>query len=55
MGKIIQSPRGNRLSCKNWQIEAPYRMIQNNLNPDVAEDPENLIVYGFNNIDINFW
>ena len=46
MGKIIQAPRGNRLSCKNWQIEAPYRMIQNNLNPDVAEDSENLIVYG---------
>ena len=46
MGKIIQAPRGNRLSCKNWQIEAPYRMIQNNLDPDVAEDPENLIVYG---------
>ena len=46
MGKIIQAPRGNRLSCKNWQIEAPYRMIQNNLDPEVAEDPENLIVYG---------
>ena len=46
MGKIIQAPRGNRLSCKNWQIEAPYRMIQNNLDPDVAEDSENLIVYG---------
>ena len=46
MGKIIQAPHGNRLNCKNWQIEAPYRMIQNNLNPDVAEDPENLIVYG---------
>ncbi len=46
MGIIIQAPRGNRLSCKNWQIEAPYRMIQNNLDPDVAEDPENLIVYG---------
>jgi len=46
MGKIIQAPRGNRLNCKNWQIEAPYRMIQNNLDPDVAEDPENLIVYG---------
>ena len=46
MGKIIQAPIGNRLNCKNWQIEAPYRMIQNNLNPEVAEDPENLIVYG---------
>ena len=46
MGKIIQAPIGNRLNCKNWQIEAPYRMIQNNLNPEVAEDPKNLIVYG---------
>ena len=46
MGKIIQAPIGNRLNCKNWQIEAPYRMIQNNLNPEVAEDPENLNVYG---------
>ena len=46
MGKIIQAPQGNRLNCKNWQIEAPYRMIQNNLNPEVAEDPKNLIVYG---------
>ena len=46
MGIIIQAPQGNRLNCKNWQIEAPYRMIQNTLNPEVAEDPENLIVYG---------
>jgi len=46
MEKIIQAPQGNRLNCKNWQIEAPYRMIQNNLNPEVAEDPKNLIVYG---------
>ena len=40
------APRGKELSCKNWQIEAPYRMIQNNLHPDVAEDPDNLVVYG---------
>ena len=46
MEKIIKAPQGNRLNCKNWQIEAPYRMIQNNLNPEVAEDPKNLIVYG---------
>jgi urocanate hydratase len=46
MGKIIRAPQGNRLNCKNWQIEAPYRMIQNNLDPEVAEDPKNLIVYG---------
>ena len=34
----IHSPRGNELTCKNWQIEAPYRMIQNNLDPEVAEN-----------------
>ena len=42
----IKPPVGNQLTCKNWQIEAPFRMIQNNLHPDVAEDPENLVVYG---------
>lgn len=44
--RIIQSPRGSQLTCKNWQIEAAYRMIQNNLDPSVAEHPEKLIVYG---------
>ena len=42
----IHSPRGNELTCKNWQIEAPYRMIQNNLDPEVAENPDQLVVYG---------
>ncbi len=42
----IQSPRGNKLSCKGWQQEAAFRMIQNNLDPDVAENPQELIVYG---------
>jgi len=42
----IHAPTGSELSCANWQIEAPYRMIQNNLDPDNAEDPENLVVYG---------
>ena len=46
MKNNIKHPIGNNLTCKNWQIEAPYRMIQNNLHPDVAEDPENLVVYG---------
>ena len=46
MSKIIKSPVGTQLSCKNWLIEAAYRMIQNNLDPDVAFDPNNLIVYG---------
>jgi urocanate hydratase len=44
--RTIRAPRGNQLTCKNWQIEAAYRMIQNNLDPEVAFDPDNLIVYG---------
>ena len=43
---LIKSPKGSKLTCKNWQIEAPFRMLQNNLDPDVAEDPSNLVVYG---------
>jgi urocanate hydratase len=42
----VRAPRGTNITCKNWQIEAAYRMIQNNLDPDVAGDPMNLIVYG---------
>lgn len=42
----IHSPRGNKLSCKGWQQEAAFRMIQNNLDPAVAENPQELIVYG---------
>jgi len=42
----IHAPRGTTLTCKNWLIEAPYRMLQNNLDPQVAGDPEHLIVYG---------
>tara|TARA_Y100000748_G_scaffold235290_1_gene199283 strand:- start:3248 stop:4897 length:1650 start_codon:yes stop_codon:yes gene_type:complete len=42
----ISSPTGIKLTCKNWQIEAPYRMIQNNLDPNVAENPDDLVVYG---------
>jgi urocanate hydratase len=44
--RIVRAPRGTELSCKNWLIEAPYRMIQNNLDPEVAGAPDNLIVYG---------
>ena len=46
MAHLIRAPRGTQLTCKNWLIEAPYRMLQNNLDPEVAFDPENLIVYG---------
>ncbi|MBL8749793.1 MAG: urocanate hydratase [Planctomycetes bacterium] len=41
-----RAPRGKTLTCANWQIEAAFRMVQNNLDQDVAEDPEKLIVYG---------
>jgi len=46
MKKIIKSPIGNKLNCKGWHQEAAYRMLQNNLDPDVAENPDDLIVYG---------
>ncbi len=44
--RIIRAPRGSELSCKSWLTEAPFRMIQNNLDPDVAENPAELVVYG---------
>jgi len=46
MSRTIHPPTGDELSCKNWQIEAAYRMIQHNLDPNVAEVPDELIVYG---------
>jgi urocanate hydratase len=42
----IAAPTGTTLACKSWLTEAPFRMIQNNLHPDVAERPEDLVVYG---------
>jgi urocanate hydratase len=42
----VASPTGSTLSCKNWLIEAAYRMVQNNLDPAVAENPDALVVYG---------
>ncbi len=44
--RVIRAPRGNTLTCKNWIAEAAYRMIQNNLDPEVAENPQHLVVYG---------
>ncbi len=43
---IIRAARGNKISCKGWQQEAALRMLMNNLDPEVAERPEDLIVYG---------
>ncbi|MEN9763075.1 MAG: hypothetical protein RI906_2901 [Pseudomonadota bacterium] len=42
----VRAPRGTELHCANWLIEAAYRMIQNNLDPEVAENPDALVVYG---------
>ena len=44
--RIVRAPRGSRISCKSWLTEAAFRMLQNNLDPDVAERPEDLVVYG---------
>lgn len=44
--RIVRAPRGTQLNCKSWLSEAAYRMIQNNLDPEVAERPQDLVVYG---------
>ncbi|MNU57710.1 Urocanate hydratase [compost metagenome] len=44
--RVIKAPTGSTLNCKDWVTEAAYRMIQNNLDPEVAERPEDLVVYG---------
>ena len=44
--RVVRAPRGTQLNCKSWLTEAPFRMIQNNLDPGVAERPDDLVVYG---------
>src|SRR3954466_14985532 len=44
--RVVRAPRGSQLSCKGWHQEAAMRMLMNNLDPDVAENPDKLIVYG---------
>jgi len=44
--RIIRAPRGTKLSAKSWSTEAPLRMLMNNLDPEVAENPQELVVYG---------
>ncbi len=44
--RTVRAPTGTQLHCKNWLIEAAYRMLQNNLDPAVAENPDQLVVYG---------
>src|ERR1700712_25213 len=45
-GRVVRAPHGTALHCKSWLTEAAFRMLQNNLDPDVAERPEDLVVYG---------
>src|SRR5690625_7865084 len=42
----VRAPRGTHLTARSWQTEAPLRMLQNNLDPEVAERPDDLVVYG---------
>src|SRR5690242_21344636 len=44
--RVIRAPRGTALSAKSWLTEAPLRMLMNNLDPEVAERPQDLVVYG---------
>src|SRR3954453_17202042 len=44
--RVIRAPRGTALNAKSWQTEAPLRMLMNNLDPEVAENPADLVVYG---------
>src|SRR5262245_49950316 len=44
--RLVKAPRGDRLSCKGWPQEAAMRMLMNNLDPEVAERPDDLVVYG---------
>jgi urocanate hydratase len=44
--RVIRAPRGSELTCKSWLTEAPFRMLQNNLDAEVAERPQDLVVYG---------
>ena len=46
MPRKLKAPTGTKLTCKGWQQEAAYWMLLNNLDPEVAEDPDNLTVYG---------
>src|SRR5258706_2646263 len=45
IGRVVRAPHGSTLTCRTWLTEAPFRMIQNNLDPDVAENPAELVVY----------
>ncbi len=51
----VRAPRGAQLSCRGWEQEAVLRMLMNNLDPEVAEDPDNLVVYGGTGRAVRSW
>jgi urocanate hydratase len=53
--RVVRAPRGSELSCKTWHAEAALRMLMNNLDPEVAEDPAHLIVYGGRGQAVRSW
>lgn len=53
--RVVRAPRGTELSCKGWEQEAALRMLMNNLDPDVAERPQDLVVYGGNGKAARNW
>ena len=53
--RTIRAPRGTKLTCKTWQAEAAMRMLMNNLDPEVAEKPQDLIVYGGRGQAVRSW
>lgn len=55
MERVIRAPRGNSLNCKGWHQEAALRMLMNNLDPEVAEKPEDLVVYGGSGKAVRNW
>ncbi|MGH2482428.1 MAG: urocanate hydratase, partial [Ktedonobacteraceae bacterium] len=53
--RVVHAPRGTAITCKGWQQEAAMRMIMNNLDPDVAERPDDLVVYGGSGLAARSW
>jgi urocanate hydratase len=51
----VRAPRGGEITCRSWQTEAILRCLMNNLDPDVAEDPDNLVVYGGTGRAVRSW
>src|SRR5205823_4905699 len=53
--RVVRAPRGSDLTCRGWGQEAALRMLMNNLDPDVAERPDDLVVYGGSGRAVRSW